>query len=104
MTLRALFFEGLEQDEAVELVIKYVDQLPNLDLSSRLANNKSAIHQVIQRDSIKIWDGNGGQTNNRGSTEKWQAVIERWRAVGFKVSDKTTWSRGRCPAPHCGGL
>ena len=29
VTLRALYFEGLSQDEAVDLVIRYVDGLPN---------------------------------------------------------------------------
>lgn len=97
VTLRALYFEGLSEDEAVDLLIKYVDELDTPDLSSRLANNKSAIHEVIRRDAIKIWNGNGGQANSEGSSKKWQAVIDRWQAVGFRVSDKTTWSAGNTP-------
>lgn len=92
VTLRALYFEGLTEDEAVDLVIKYVDELTNLDLSSRLVDNKSAIHDVVRRDANKIWDNNSGQVNSEASSQKWQAVIERWQAVGFWVSDKTTWS------------
>jgi hypothetical protein len=93
VTLRALYFEGLSQNEAVDLVIRYVDELTNPDLSSRLANNKSAIHEVIRRDANKIWDNNGGQVDNENSSKKWRAVAQRWRDVGFKVSDKSTWDR-----------
>lgn len=93
VTLRAMFFEGLSQDEAVDLVISYVDGLTNLDLSSRLANNKADIYRVIRQDANRIWDNNGGQIDNQASSEKWRAVIQRWQAIGFKVSDKKTWTR-----------
>ena len=96
VTLRALFFEGLGENEAVDLVIKYVDELDNLDLSARLGNNKSAIYEVIRRDANRIWDNNGGQANNGKSTEKWQAVVERWRCLD---SGSRTRARGQAWTP-----
>ena len=91
VTLRSLYFEKVSQDEAIDLVIRYVDELPNPDLSSRLANNRSAIYQVIRRDANKIWQDNGGQANNEESSKKWALIMERWASIGFRVSDKTTW-------------
>lgn len=88
VTLRAIYFEGLSQGEAMDLVNKYVDDLPNPELSSRLANNRSAIDGVIRRDANKIWDDNGGQVDNPRSSEKWRIIIQRWRLIGFLVSDK----------------
>lgn len=97
VTLRALFFEGLGQDEAVSLVIRYVDELPNGGLSSRLANNKAAIHRVIRRDADKTWQDNGGQPNSEESAQKWAAIMERWVSIGFRVSDKSTWETKHSP-------
>lgn len=91
VTLRALYFEGQSQDEAVDLVISYVDGLDNSELSSRLPNNKSDIYRVIRSSANRIWDSNGGQVDSESSSRTWRAVIGRWREVGFKFSDKTTW-------------
>jgi hypothetical protein len=91
VTLRALYFEGLSQDEAVDLVISYVDGLTNSELSSRLPNIKSDIYRVIRSSANRIWDSNGGQVDSENSSTTWRAVIGRWREVGFKASDKITW-------------
>jgi hypothetical protein len=91
VTLRALCFEGLEQDEAVELVSRYVDEIPNDDLSSRLAGDRKEIYRVIGSDARTIWSNNGGQSDSDGSSEKWRATMERWNQTGFRVSDKSTW-------------
>jgi hypothetical protein len=91
VTLRALYFEGLDQDRAVELVTQYVDELPNADLSSRLTGGSSDIYRVISSDAGKIWSHNGGQPRSQGSSEKWRATMERWNQTGFRVSDKSTW-------------
>ncbi len=92
VTLRALYFEGLEQEEAVELIIKYVDELDNIDLSTRLANNNADIYRITRNSANRIWRANGAQVNTEVSAGKWRAVIERWRVIGFLVSDKSTWS------------
>jgi hypothetical protein len=94
VTLRAMFFEGLSQEEAVGQVITYVDGLTNAELSSRLANNRTDIYRVIRATANRIWQDNGGQVDNDTSSKKWQAIIQRWRAIGFLVSDKTTWDHG----------
>ena len=65
VTLRAMYFERLSQDEAVALVSQYVDDLPNKSLSSRLADNRPDIDRVIENDARTIWDGNGGQGKRR---------------------------------------
>ena len=91
VTLRALYFEGLDHDRAVELVARYVDELPNADLSSRLTGDRSDIYRVIGSDAKTIWSNNGGQPGSQGSSEKWQATMKRWNQTGFRVSDKSTW-------------
>lgn len=35
-----------------------------------------------------------GFHGRQGSSEKWQAVIQRWQEIGFNVSDKSTWTSG----------
>ena len=92
VTLRALYFEGLSHDEAVDVVISYVDALTNPDLSSRLVDNRAEIYRVVRGSANRIWQANGGQVDNENSTRKWRAVIQRWQEIGFKVSDKSTWT------------
>jgi hypothetical protein len=92
VTLRAMYFEGLRQDTSVALVSRYVDELPNKDLSSRLADGRQDIDRVIQNDAVLIWDGNGGQEDSQLSAGKWRNAIKRWREIGFLASDKSTWA------------
>ena len=82
-TLQALHAEGLTEDDAVGVVMKYVDELPNDELSSRLGSGISLIERDVIRDAKKLWDLSVNQ--------KWQAVVEHWGRLGFQVSDKTTW-------------
>ena len=69
VTLRAPYFEGLEQEEAVELIIKYVDELDNIDLSTRLANNNADIYRITRNSANRIWRANGAQVKPRCQQE-----------------------------------
>lgn len=84
VTLRALHAEGLVQNEAVELLMNYVEELPNQNLSSRLPDDLPEIRRLVVRNAEKIWKS--------GIQEKWKAAVGRWSSIGFHVGDKTTWA------------
>lgn len=96
VTLRALYFEGLKQTEANGLLSVYLDEVPS-SISTRLPYRKSEVLDVVRRDAAKIWNGNGGQRDPQTSSRIWRQTIDAWQRVGFRVSDKSTWSRSSSP-------
>ncbi|QDU05929.1 hypothetical protein V6x_56730 [Gimesia chilikensis] len=82
-TLQALHAEGLTEEDAVDFVMGYVEELSDKTVSSRL-DNIPEVRRVAERTARKIW--------NSPISVKWQKSLERWNDVGFRVSDKTTWT------------
>ena len=101
VSARILFFEGVAEEDAVELLKKYVRELPvdARDCSSRLlAEDWSAIDTDIVNDVVKAYGDNGGQKDIDNSTDKLKTSVACWQRIGFKLSDKSTWSnRARRP-------
>ena len=88
--LRCMRAEGLDRTTASEIAMRYVRELTNLSLSSRLVDGLDQIDHLIQRNIDQIWSC---EVN-----AKLLAAVERWEEIGFKVSDKTTWQvKGRTP-------
>lgn len=82
-TLQALNAEGLSEEDAVDVVMGYVEDLPDKSVSSRL-DDLPEVRRVAERTARKIW--------STPISVKWQKSLERWNDVGFRVSDKTTWA------------
>ena len=101
ISARILFFEGVGEEDAVELLKKYVRELPvdARDCSSRLlAEDWSAIDTDIVNDVAKAYSDNGGQKDIDNSTDKLKTSVACWQKTGFRLSDKSTWSnRARRP-------
>jgi hypothetical protein len=101
MSARILFFEGVAEQDAVELLKKYVRERPDdaRDCSSRLvAEDWSSIDATICSDVAKAYSDNGGQKDIDVSNKKLEMAVACWQKIGFKLSDKTTWShRARRP-------
>ncbi|QDU50509.1 hypothetical protein [Gimesia panareensis] len=82
-TLQALHAEGLAEQDAVDVVMGYVEDLPDKSVSSRL-DDLPEVRRVAERTARKIWDSS--------VSVKWQKSQERWSSIGFRVSDKNTWA------------
>lgn len=82
-TLQALRAEGLTEEDAVDVVMSFVEDLPDKTISSRL-DNLPEVRRVAERTARKIWAS--------PVSGKWQKSQERWNNIGFLVSDKNTWS------------
>ncbi len=96
VSARILFFEGVAEDAAVELLKKYVRELPvdAQDCSSRLlAEDWLAIDTDIVNDVAKAYGGNSGQKDIDNSTDKLKTSVVCWQKSGFKLSDRSTWNR-----------
>lgn len=88
--LKLLRAEGLDRTNAGEIAMRYVRELTNLSLSSRLVDGLDQIEHLILRNIDQIW--------NCEVNAKLLAAVKRWQAIGFRVSDKSTWQvRGRTP-------
>ena len=98
VSARILFFEGVAEEDAVELLKKYVRDIPDdaRDCSSRLlAEDWAAIDANIVDDVAAAYNGNSGQEDIEVSTDKLRMSVACWRKIGFKLSDKTTWGHSR---------
>lgn len=82
-TLQAIHAEGLPEEDAVDVVLSYVEELPDKTVSSRL-DNMPEVRRVAERTAHKIWTSD--------VSDKWRKSQERWSSIGFRVSDKTTWN------------
>jgi hypothetical protein len=90
VTLMALRAEGCDRKHAVDVLMQYVRELPNPELSSRLPDRMEEIEPIVERDSVKIW--------NSGINGIWNRSAERWSEIGFRVNSKSTWSvSGKTP-------
>ena len=69
------------------------------DCSQRLVDeNWSTIDATIQYDVAKIYSDNAGQKDIEISNAKMKLAVACWQKIGFKLSNKTTWShRARRP-------
>ena len=96
VSARILFFEGVAEDAAIELLTKYVRELPvdARDCSQRLLDEDwSSIDATIRSDVAKAYSDNAGQKDIDNSTDKLRTSVACWQKIGFRLSDKTTWSR-----------
>jgi len=94
MTARVLPYYLDAQDDAIELIEKYIDELPDVTFSDRLSGGKRAeVRRVIRATVKTVYRSNGYQRDPETSTEKLQATVAAWKKRGFDPTDKTTWDR-----------
>lgn len=84
VTLRFLHAEGLSEENAVSVVSNYVDNLPNLEISSRQGTRVSEIYAEVRRCVKRVWSSS--------ASSKLITVVEHWQSTGFLTSDQSTWS------------
>ena len=91
VTLRCLHAQGISEEDAVQIVMRFVDELPDASICSRLSGKRNLVDADICRDARKVWKGEPSYT--------FQAAASHWEKIGFQLSDKTTWDARREPPP-----
>lgn len=95
VSARILFFEGVAEESAVELLMEYVRAIPTdaYGCSKRLADEDwSSIDLSIQNDVTKAYSNNAGQKDSDVSSAKLKMAVACWQKIGFRLSDRTTWN------------
>lgn len=92
VTLKGLHAQGVSEDDAVEIVMGFVDELPDVSICSRLPDQRAKVDADIRRIARGIWQS--------APTYTWQVVASEWEKIGFKLADKATWdTRREAPPP-----
>lgn len=91
VTLRGLHAQGISEEDAIQIVMRFVDELPDSSICSRLSGKRNLVDADICRDARKVWQSEPSYT--------FQAAASHWEKIGFQLSDKTTWDARREPPP-----
>jgi hypothetical protein len=94
VTARIFNFEGVPQEQAVDLLKQFVREIPGSawECSSRLvAQDFRKIDKDIVQKAKKAYDGNRGQSDIALSDSKLEKAVACWQSAGFRLSDKSTW-------------
>ncbi len=92
VTLKGLHAQGFTEDDAVEIVMRFVDELPDVSICSRLPDKREMVDADIRRIAQGIWQS--------APTYTWQVVAFEWEKIGFQLGDKATWdARREAPPP-----
>ena len=71
--------------------MRFVDELPDVSICTRLPDRRNVVDKDICRDARKVWQSEPSYT--------WQAAASHWEKIEFQLSDKTTWEARREPPP-----
>ncbi|QGJ70855.1 Hypothetical protein PBC10988_25540 [Planctomycetales bacterium 10988] len=91
ITLSVLHAQGDSEVDAVETVMRFVDELPDVSICSRLPDQREKVDTDIRRIARGVWQDEPSYT--------WQVVSAEWEKIGFRLSDKTTWDARRDAPP-----
>jgi hypothetical protein len=84
-----------DEDQAVELIEQYIDELPDDGFSDRLSDgNRGEVSRIVRATVKKVYDGNQGQPDPELSRQKLDLTYQAWKKRGFDPTDKTTWKKG----------
>ncbi len=90
---RVLPFYLDDEADAVDLIERYIDELPDHSFSDRLSRGERAeVSRIVRHTVHRVYSGNGGQADPLTSTEKLQATVAAWKRRGFDPTDKATWT------------
>lgn len=92
---RVLPFYLDNEEDAVALIERYIDDLADWSFSDRLSSgNRAEVSRVVRNTVKTVYRSNGGQADPETSTQKLQATVAAWNKCGFDPTEKTTWSKG----------
>lgn len=82
------------QTEAIDLLEKYIDELPDQSFSDRLSlGNRAEVSRIIARTVHHVYAGNGGQPDPESSSIILETTVKAWKKRGFDPTDKNTWNQ-----------
>jgi hypothetical protein len=96
VTARLIAREGLTEEEAINLLMRYAREIPveARHCSSRLSKGDwRSIDQDIAKAVKHAYRSNGKQGDAEGSERELSKTIAAWSRHGFKISDKATWDQ-----------
>lgn len=87
-------FRFTGQSEAVQVIEKFIDDLPDHSFSDRLmAGERTKVSAIIEQNVAQAFDGWKAQPDAEKSAKKLRAAWERWASTGRDPFDKSTWDR-----------
>jgi hypothetical protein len=82
------------EDEAIELIESYIDDLPDCSFSDRLtADDRGEVSRIVRNTVRQANEGNAGQPDPELSKHKLKATVAAWQQRGFDPTDKNTWDK-----------
>lgn len=91
---RVLPFYLDDEEDAIGLIERYIDELPDVSFSDRLAaGRRGEVSRVVRHTVRTVYQGNGGQPHPETSTRKLGITVAAWKKRGFDPTDQTTWGR-----------
>jgi hypothetical protein len=89
-----------DQEDAIDLIELYIDELPDVSFSSRLsAGNRVEVSRIVANTVRQVYEGNGGQPDPEASSAKLKATVATWKKRDFDPTDKTTWRNASAAQP-----
>ncbi|NQU23566.1 MAG: hypothetical protein HQ567_19975 [Candidatus Nealsonbacteria bacterium] len=83
-----------DEDDAVELIEGYIDDLPDDSFSDRLSSgDRDEVSRIVRSTVRKVYDGFGGQPDPEVSKRKLAQTFQAWQRRGFDPTDKSTWDK-----------
>ncbi|NQU23056.1 MAG: hypothetical protein HQ567_17400 [Candidatus Nealsonbacteria bacterium] len=83
-----------DEDDAVELIEGYIDDLPDDAFSDRLSSgDRDEVSRIVRSTVKKVYDGFGGQPNPEVSKKKLEQTFHAWQRRGFNPTNKSTWNK-----------
>jgi hypothetical protein len=89
-----------DEQAAVDLIERYIDELPDGSFSDRLSSgDREEISRIVRNTVKQVYNDNGGQPDPELSRKKLAATVRAWDKRGFNPTDKDTWDRSSPAQP-----
>jgi hypothetical protein len=86
--LRILWASGVDQERAVETVMRRLAEIPDKSFSRALADgDHDDVEDKLRSQAQKLWQDNGGQADSAPSVEKLRCSVKKWQAAGIDTAN-----------------
>lgn len=92
----ACWIEQIPEDQAIDLLVEYAFDIPDPSFSTRLSSGNEAEVRRVATTTVKNFYSSRNDPQNstdRQSVKQLLKVRDRWKEIGFKFSEKTTWHK-----------
>ncbi len=86
--LRILWVSGVDQEQAVETVMRKLEDIPDKSFSRALDEGEyDDIENKLRTQAKNIWQDNGGQADSALSVEILRNSVKKWKAAGIDTAN-----------------